>query len=95
MGHVRISLVVEGEAMPITVEAVYENGVLKLEQPLPLKEHEKVRVTVQPGTPPGEEPADEAERIVRRSYGLLGWTGDVATLRRLATDPEFDPQESA
>jgi predicted DNA-binding antitoxin AbrB/MazE fold protein len=77
--------------MTITIDATYENGVLKLEQPLPLKEHEKVRVTVQSVTPP----ADEAERVVRRSYGLLGWTGDVETLRRLATDPEFDPQESA
>ena len=32
--------------MTITVEAVYENGTLKLEHPLPLREHEKVRVTV-------------------------------------------------
>ena len=34
--------------MTITVEATYENGTLKLDQPLPLKEHEKVRITVQP-----------------------------------------------
>jgi predicted DNA-binding antitoxin AbrB/MazE fold protein len=34
--------------MAFTVEAVYENGVLKPAEPLPLKEHEKVRVTVQP-----------------------------------------------
>jgi predicted DNA-binding antitoxin AbrB/MazE fold protein len=34
--------------MAITVDAVYENGTLKLERPLPLKEHEKVRVTVEP-----------------------------------------------
>ena len=32
--------------MTLTVEAVYENGVLKPAQPLPLKEHEKVRITV-------------------------------------------------
>ena len=32
--------------MPLTVEAVYENGMLKLAQPLPLKEHEQVQVTV-------------------------------------------------
>lgn len=36
--------------MPITIEAVYQNGVLKPVQPLPLKEHERVRVTVE--TPP-------------------------------------------
>ena len=29
--------------MTMTVEAVYENGVLKLDQPLPLKDHEKVK----------------------------------------------------
>ena len=38
--------------MPLTVEAVYENGVLKPAQPLPLKEHEQVRVTVEPARPP-------------------------------------------
>lgn len=33
--------------MSFTVEAVYENGVLKLNEPLPFKEHEAVRVTVE------------------------------------------------
>ena len=33
--------------MPYTVEATYESGVLKLDCPLPLKDHEKVRVTVE------------------------------------------------
>jgi predicted DNA-binding antitoxin AbrB/MazE fold protein len=33
--------------MTLTVDATYENGVLKLSQPLPLREHEKVRVTLQ------------------------------------------------
>ena len=33
--------------MTMTVEAVYENGVLKLDQPLPLKDHEKVRITIE------------------------------------------------
>jgi predicted DNA-binding antitoxin AbrB/MazE fold protein len=32
--------------MSITVEAIYENGVLKPAQPLPLKEHEKVEVVI-------------------------------------------------
>jgi predicted DNA-binding antitoxin AbrB/MazE fold protein len=39
-------------AMSFTVEAVYENGVLKLAKPLPFKEHEKVRVSVEPAGPP-------------------------------------------
>jgi len=50
--------------MAITVEAVYENGVLKPTQPLPLKEHEKVRVTVEPA---GQSLVD---RIVARARAL-------------------------
>jgi predicted DNA-binding antitoxin AbrB/MazE fold protein len=38
--------------MAITFEAIYENGVLKPAQPLPLKEHEKVSVTVEPARAP-------------------------------------------
>jgi predicted DNA-binding antitoxin AbrB/MazE fold protein len=34
--------------MTLTVEAIYENGVLRPLQPLPLQEHAKVRVTVEP-----------------------------------------------
>ena len=37
--------------MPLTVEAIYENGVLKPAQPLPLKEQEKVRLTVRARQP--------------------------------------------
>jgi len=33
--------------MSITFDATYENGVLKPAEPLPLAEHEKVRVTVE------------------------------------------------
>jgi predicted DNA-binding antitoxin AbrB/MazE fold protein len=33
--------------MSFTVEAVYEDGVLKLNEALPFKEHEAVRVTVE------------------------------------------------
>ncbi len=69
--------------MAIVVEATYEDGVLKLAQPLPLKEHEKVRVTVQP----------EAN-WVDETYGILGWTGDRGDLRYLAEEVELDPQEA-
>ena len=34
--------------MTLTIEAIYENGVLKPGQPLPLKEHETVRITIEP-----------------------------------------------
>ena len=66
------------------IEATYEDGVLKPAAPLPLKEHEKVRITIEPDM-----------SWARRTAGLLRWTGDAETLRRLAEDPELDPQESA
>lgn len=68
--------------MTITVEAVYENGTLKLTQPIPLTEHEKVQVTIHTQT-----------SCASQTYGLMGWKGDAATLERFALDPEFDPQE--
>jgi predicted DNA-binding antitoxin AbrB/MazE fold protein len=37
--------------MPITVDAIYENGVLRPVQPLALHEHQHVRVTVEPQLP--------------------------------------------
>ena len=68
--------------MTITVEATYENGILKLVEPLPLKDHEKVRVTVE------LEPSP-----LPRAYGIMGWKGDAATIERVALDQEFDPLE--
>ncbi len=75
--------------MNLTVEAIYENGVLKPTQPLPLKESEKVNVTVH--RLPSAQAALDA---VRRSYGLIGWTGDAETVRRVALDDEFSILES-
>ena len=69
--------------MAITVEATYENGVLNPVQPLPLKEHEKVRITVEQGDSP-----------LVRAYGVIGWTGDAETVERVALDPEFLLEES-
>jgi predicted DNA-binding antitoxin AbrB/MazE fold protein len=68
--------------MNITVEASYENGVLKPDRPLPLKEHDKVRVTVHTEISP-----------LLQAYGILGWKGDAATLEKIALDPEFLPED--
>jgi predicted DNA-binding antitoxin AbrB/MazE fold protein len=69
--------------MTITVEAVYENGVLKPTQALPLKEHERVQVTIQ--TPPLD---------ILQAQGILGWNGTSEELAPLALDPEFEyPEE--
>jgi predicted DNA-binding antitoxin AbrB/MazE fold protein len=75
--------------MTLTVEAVYENGVLKPAQPLPLKENERVRISI-------HTPVDvpNALAAVQRSYGLIHWTGDVETLRGVAEDDEFGLLES-
>jgi predicted DNA-binding antitoxin AbrB/MazE fold protein len=42
--------------MTITIDATYEDGVLKPAQPLALREHERVRVTVEQQD---QRPADE------------------------------------
>jgi predicted DNA-binding antitoxin AbrB/MazE fold protein len=69
--------------MSITVEAVYENGVLKLQQPLPLKEQEKVRITVEPQLSWAD-----------RTAGMLKWPGDFEDLRRIVEEDEFSIRES-
>ncbi len=69
--------------MKLTIKAVYENGVLKLEEPLPLKEHEQVTVTIRSDV-----------NLARQTAGMVPWSGDVETLERLARGPEFGILES-
>jgi predicted DNA-binding antitoxin AbrB/MazE fold protein len=72
--------------MSLTVEAVYENGVLKPVSQLPLiAEGKRVWLTLH---------IDAEEDAVKRSYGLIGWTGDAETVERVALDPEFNVLES-
>jgi predicted DNA-binding antitoxin AbrB/MazE fold protein len=74
----------------LVVEAIYENGVLKPTQPLPLQEHERVQVTVAaPAT------IQKARDAVERSYGLIQWTGSHEDLDYLISDVENDPLEGA
>jgi predicted DNA-binding antitoxin AbrB/MazE fold protein len=68
--------------MTLTVEAIYEDGVLKPTQPLPFREHEKVQITVHAGV-----------SRARQTAGLVRWTGDPALLERFIMDPELDPSE--
>jgi predicted DNA-binding antitoxin AbrB/MazE fold protein len=67
--------------MTLTVEAVYENGVLKPSQPLPLQERERVQITVH-----------TAADIVQRTYGLIGWTGSHEALEQALAEAE-EPEE--
>lgn len=69
--------------MPFTVEATYENGILKLTELLPLKEQEKVTVIVHP-----------RGSVAQQTAGMIPWTGDAETLERIACDDEFGILES-
>lgn len=60
------------------VDAVYENGVLKLPQPLPVEDGTRVKVMVRVGPSRAQS-----------SAGLLKWEGDPEVLRQIAEDPEF------
>ena len=66
--------------MAITVEAIYENGTLKLAQPLPFKEQERVRVTVETQASP-----------ILEAYGIIGGKGDHETLERILAEAEELP----
>ena len=70
--------------MSITIEAIYENGSLKPDAPLPLAEKQRVVVIVH------EQPTS----LAKLSYGLIGWRGDPETVRKIALDPEFGEAES-
>ena len=69
--------------MTITIEAIYENGLLKLAQPLALKEHEKVFVTIR-----------SASSLAKQTAGMVPWTGAAEELERLIRAPEFGILES-
>ena len=64
-------------------KAIYENGVLKPAQPLPLEEHETVRITIEP-----------QRGWAERTAGMLKWTGDPKVLHRIAEDDEFGIREA-
>lgn len=63
--------------MTIDVDAVYENGVLKLKQPVDLPENAEVRVTIQTDTgartPLGHRLRELRAAIARSGAAPLGW----------------------
>jgi predicted DNA-binding antitoxin AbrB/MazE fold protein len=74
--------------MTLTVEAVYENGVLKPTQPLPLREQQRVRLQV--------DTVEDAVQRVRVTAGLIPCTNDEL-IEWAATDADLDfpsPEES-
>lgn len=68
---------------PLLIEATYEGGVLKPDQPLPLGEHQRVQISIAPTV-----------SRARATAGMFGWKGDSKTLERIALDPEFGVEES-
>jgi len=68
--------------MAITVEAIYENGVLKPSEPLPWKNGERVRVAVSSLNSP-----------ILKAYGLMGFKGTAEEAEYLAMDPDLLPEE--
>jgi len=70
--------------MSLDMEATYENGVLKLDRPLPLQEQERVRITIH----------TKISRA-RLTYGLMGCENmDPKDVDYLVNDPENYPWES-
>lgn len=61
----------------IDVDAVYENGVLKLKQPVDLPENAEVHVTIQTGaearTPLGRRLRELRSEIMKGDLAPLGW----------------------
>ena len=68
--------------MAITVDAIYENGVLKPSEPLPWKDGDKVRIAV-----------SSVDSPILKAYGIMGWKGTSADLDRLLAEIEFDEDE--
>jgi predicted DNA-binding antitoxin AbrB/MazE fold protein len=68
--------------MAITVEAVYENGILKPSEPLPWKDGQKVRVVV-----------SSLDSPLLKAYGIMGWKGSSEELDRLLSEIEFDEDD--
>ena len=68
--------------MAVTVEAVYENGVLRPLQPLPWKDGERVRVVV-----------SSLDSPLLQAYGIMGFQGTAEEAEYFAMHPDLLPEE--
>ena len=68
--------------MPLQVDAVYENGVLRPLQPLDLKEHERVVVSVDKAGTARSKPDAEYIDKLRRELEVAGPAPDLEDVRR-------------
>jgi predicted DNA-binding antitoxin AbrB/MazE fold protein len=67
--------------MTISVQAIYQDGILKPAHPLPLEDQEQVRLTV------------ERSILADPTYGMIGWTGDADAFERLIKEADADRRE--
>lgn len=67
----------------LELDAVYQNGVLEVERPLPVADGQRVKITIHLESSPSE-----------RGFGIMGWTGSAQDLEYLALSEELDPNES-
>lgn len=68
--------------MAITVEAVYEGGVLKPAEPLPWKDGERVRLAI-----------TSLDSPLLKAYGLMGFKGTAEEADYYALHPDLLPEE--
>lgn len=71
--------------MTLTFTAVYDNGVLRPKEPLPIEEGAEVRGTVENGEHRESRRPDQPSRF---TYGLIGWAGDVKELDEYLQNPD-------
>jgi predicted DNA-binding antitoxin AbrB/MazE fold protein len=68
----------------LDIEAVYENGTLKLPRELPLRQGQKVTITI--------HPTDTVGQRLRR---LIQWKGSQEDLDHLILSADNDPLEAS
>jgi predicted DNA-binding antitoxin AbrB/MazE fold protein len=68
--------------MAITVEAVYESGVLRLSEPLPWKDGVRVRVAV-----------CSVDSPILKAYGIMGFKGTAEEAEYFAMHSDLLPEE--
>jgi predicted DNA-binding antitoxin AbrB/MazE fold protein len=68
---------------PVEMEAIYENGTLKLPHDLPLQPGQRVTITIHPPRTAGQ-----------RLHGLIQWNGSQEDLDYLILSDDNDPLEA-
>ncbi len=65
-----------------TIQAIYEDGVIKPLETLSLKEHEKINIVL-----------EETESVAKATSGMIKGI-DEKTIDAIALSPEFLPEEA-